>query len=129
MRNDLDQATSLSRNLLLLNDKFSSVSTVFSSSESERYLEFPLATSSYNQTHLTSILTIPMVDGEESTFLEQDEKYLDGFVVLQNFQFTAMLTFGQYEDCITDFRHTEIFCFVRPCLIRLLLLLLLLSLL
>ena len=126
MRNDLDQATSLSRNLLLLNDKFSSVSTVFSSSESERYLEFPLATPSYNQTHLTSIMTIPMVDGEESTFLEQDEKYLDGFVVLQNFQFTAMLTFGQYEDCITDFRHTETFCLVRPCLIRLLLLLLLL---
>jgi len=108
----------LSRNLLMLNDKFSSVSTVFSSSESEKYFKLPLATSSYNQSHLTSILTIPMIDGDGSIFEEKDQRYHDGFVVLQNFQFTVKLTFDQYEECILDYKKTETVCFIRPCLIR-----------
>ena len=106
------------RNLLLLNDKFSRVSTVFSSAESERYFKFPLATTSFNQSHVTSILTIPMIEGETATFEEKKETYQDGFVILQNFQFTARLTFAQYEDCVTDFKRTETFCLVRPCLVR-----------
>ena len=106
------------RNLLLLNDKFSSLSTVYSSEESEKYFKLPLAVSSYNQSHLTSILSIPMIEGD-GTFDEKEERYEGGFVVLNNFQFTVQLTFAQYENCISDYRHSETFCFIRPCLVRL----------
>ena len=103
----------------MLNDKFSSLSTVFSSEESEKYFKLPLAVSSANQTHFTSILSIPMVEAE-GTFQEKEERYEGGFVVLNNFQFTVQLTFAQYEGCVSDFRNTETFCFIRPCLVRLL---------
>ena len=107
----------LGRNLLLLNDNFSSLSTVYSSEETEKYFKLPLAVSSYNQSHLTSILSIPMIEGD-STFDEKEERYEGGFVVLNNFQFTVQLTFAQYEGCISDYRNTETFCFIRPCLVR-----------
>ena len=77
-----------------------------------------MATSSFNQSHVTSILTIPMIEGEAGTFEENEGTYQDGFMILQNFQFTARLTFAQYEDCVTDFKRTETFCLVRPCLVR-----------
>ena len=107
----------LGRNLLLLNDKFSSLSTVYSSEETEKYFKLPLAVSSYNQSHLTSILSIPMIEGD-GTFQEKEERYEGGFVVLNNFQFTVQLTFAQYEGCISDYKNTETFCFIRPCLVR-----------
>ena len=102
----------------MLNDKFSSLSTVFSSEETGKYFSLPLAVSSYNQSHFTSILSIPMVEAD-GTFQEKEERFEDGFVVFNNFQFTVQLTFAQYEGCISDFRNTETFCFIRPCLVRL----------
>ena len=113
--------SSLVRNLLLLNDKFSSLSTVYSSEESEKYFKLPLAVSSYNQSHLTSLLIIPMIEAD-ATFQEKEERYEGGFVVLNNFQFRVQLTFDQYEHCISDYRNTQTFCFIRPCLVRLTLL-------
>ena len=104
-------------NLRSINDKYSSLSSLFSSSDYQKFFKLPLAVSSYNQTHVESVMRVPMIH-PDATFNNNNEKYIDGFVVLTNLFYKTYLTFSQYDNCIEDFQRLQTICFMRPCLVR-----------
>ena len=107
----------LTRNLLDLNDKYPEISTLYTSKDVQRYFKLPLTLSSYNSSHILSIMRVPMIH-PDSTFNQDSEKFFDGFVVLSNLYYNMYLTFPQYANCIDDSKHYETVCFLRPCLVR-----------
>ena len=108
--------THLSHQLLLLNDRHPGLSPLYTARDASNYLRLPLALTSFNSTHLLSILTIPMVD-PDSVFHEEEQDFHDGFVVLRNFKYSIFLTLGQYEECTHDARTRTSLCSLRPCLV------------
>ena len=107
----------VSSNLLKLNDKYPELSTLYTSKDVQQFFKLPLALSSFNTSHVSSLMRIPMAHAD-STFNHNSEKYFDGFVVLSNLYYKIFLTFPQFDNCIGDSRHIESVCFLRPCLVR-----------
>ena len=42
----------------------------------------------------------------------------DGFVTLTNLEYRVFLSLSDYDDCLSDTRHRETVCSLRPCLVR-----------
>ena len=49
---------------------------------------------------------------------EESELFEEGFVTLTNLEYRVFLSLGDYDDCLSDTRHQETVCGVRPCLVR-----------
>jgi len=105
----------LASHLLMLNDEFSQLSTLYNSRESDLYFRLPLSLTSFNKTHIKSLLKIPLVQPDSSF---SSENYMNGFVILSNLQYHVQLTMEQYDMCLSDVQKKDSVCLLRPCLIR-----------
>jgi len=107
----------LRKYLLMLNDLHQNMSPLYTSNDATRYYKLPLALSTFNKSHLHSIIKIPLVDSD-SVFDEDEENYHDGFVILRNFQYQVFLTFPQFSSCVGSPSSDDTVCFYRPCLVK-----------